>query len=282
MVIDTCVILHSQWHKDCPNAYIREREFLVMGIFDLISKSVSKARMQTQKMGHMLLAQAIIAEFYSDYPEAPYISVDRPADWVEHARMMPKQCLVDRKMMQRFPDGLLPGHVYILYWLKKYTGKKVPAYFEYKYGIDFEKEKMFLQNTGLLDETDKPTAAGERVIENHIEVVKGHTPPKPDTTTKGITKRILASRDNMLKNGSEEYVYMVCHDCCDVCAALKGKHFPLSKLQPGKNAPPMHDGCRCSIAPYVDEAEYEAWLDFISNGGTTAEWERMKGKRKKK
>lgn len=29
-----------------------------------------------------------------------------------------------------------------------------------------------------------------------------------------------------------------------------------------------------------DLEEYEAWLDFISNGGSTAEWERMKKAKK--
>lgn len=41
---------------------------------------------------------------------------------------------------------------------------------------------------------------------------------------------------------------------------------------PGKNAPPMHPNCRCSIAPYEESEEYEAWLDYLAKGGTTKEW----------
>ena len=45
---------------------------------------------------------------------------------------------------------------------------------------------------------------------------------------------------------------------------------------PGKNAPPMHPNCRCSASAYEDDAEYEAWLDFLDKGGTTEEWEARK------
>lgn len=35
----------------------------------------------------------------------------------------------------------------------------------------------------------------------------------------------------------------------------------------------MHPWCHCSIAPYEDSEEYDAWLDFLEQGGTTAEWD---------
>lgn len=45
---------------------------------------------------------------------------------------------------------------------------------------------------------------------------------------------------------------------------------------PGKNAPPMHPNCRCSIAAYEDSEEYEAWLDYLDKGGTTEEWNKSR------
>ena len=84
---------------------------------------------------------------------------------------------------------LLPGHVYMLYWLKKYTNKSVPAYFEYKYGIDFEKEKAFLHKEGFLDSMNKPTAKGEKAIEDHSKVIANHTPPKPNLSIEGKKKK---------------------------------------------------------------------------------------------
>lgn len=38
---------------------------------------------------------------------------------------------------------------------------------------------------------------------------------------------------------------------CETCKKLNGKKFLLSKIKIGVNAPPIHDGCRCCIAPVV-------------------------------
>lgn len=205
-------------------------------------------------------AKKIVAMFYSDYPEIPYISNDRSTKWIEMAISMPKTVLVKRCMMVRFDDGLLPGHIYMLYWLNKYTNKKIPEYFEYKYGVDFYCEKSFLRGNGYLNEMDKPTEKGLVAIKNHTEVISSHS-PKPDLSIQGISKQILAARDNMLKNGFTEYEFIANHDCCSVCARLNGKHFPIAKLEIGVNAPPMHDGCKCSVSSYENDSEYEAWLD---------------------
>ena len=108
-----------------------------MGILDFLfgkSKAVEKLDKNT-----------IYQKYYTDYPEKPYISNERNIrEWLERAEMFPSQSLVSRNMMVRYNDGLLPGHIYMLYWLKKYSNKKTPAYFEYEYGIDFVAEKTFL------------------------------------------------------------------------------------------------------------------------------------------
>jgi hypothetical protein len=63
---------------------------------------------------------------------------------------------------------------------------------------------------------------------------------------------------------------------CEHCSDLNGKHFKVSEMEIGKNAPPLHPNCRCSIAPYEDSAEYDEWLENLENGGTTEEWEKQK------
>ena len=45
-------------------------------------------------------------------------------------------------------------------------------------------------------------------------------------------------------------------------------------MAPGENAAPLHPNCRCSVASWEDSEEYEAWLDYLDKGGTTAEWNR--------
>ncbi len=236
-----------------------------MKLFDCLKKAQQHA-----------IKKQIISKFYADYPEEPYISKDRKAEWIEQATTFPKTAVVPRAMMRRYADGLLPGHVYMLYWLKKYTNKKVPDYFEYKYGIDFEKERAFLIENGFLDSTNKPTEKGEKAIEKHNKVIENHAAPKPDVSIEGISKKILKARDSIQKNGFTEYIFIANRNCCSICADLDGQRFPISKLNIGVNAPPMHDRCSCSIAAYEDSKEYEAWLDSLDKGGTTKQREAKK------
>lgn len=82
-------------------------------------------------------------------------------------------------------------------------------------------------------------------------------------------------------DGFEEYTYVACGnaDVCERCQALDGKHFKVQDMMPGTNAPPMHPRCHCSTAAYEDSAEYEKWLDFLEQGGTTEEWEASKNRK---
>ena len=244
-----------------------------MGLFDFI---MNKGKTAPEKQSRT--AKQIINRFYADYPEMPYVSPDRDEGWIEQAETF-SSALVQKQMMKRYADNLLPGHVYMLYWLKKYTNKRVPSYFEYKYGIDFEKEKKFLYSNGFLDEMNKPTAKGEAAIKKHAKVIEKHSPPKPDRSIEGISKQILLQRDSIRKNGFTEYEFHANSDCCEICSKLNGKHFPLSALEIGVNAPPMHEKCRCSISAYSDRKEYGEWLDFVSKGGTTKQWEKKKRKK---
>lgn len=41
---------------------------------------------------------------------------------------------------------------------------------------------------------------------------------------------------------------------------------------PGENAAPIHPNCRCSVSAYEDSEDYEAWIDYLDKGGSTAEW----------
>ena len=85
-----------------------------------------------------------------------------------------------------------------------------------------------------------------------------------------------AQKQSFLANGFEMYTFHVNHGCCAACSDLDGKHFKIKDMMPGKNAPPMHPNCRCSVSAYENDTEYEAWLDFLDKGGTTEEWERQK------
>ena len=85
-----------------------------------------------------------------------------------------------------------------------------------------------------------------------------------------------AQKQSFIRNGFDEYEFIVNSGCCDICQGLSGKHFKVDKMMPGENAPPMHPHCRCSTAAYSDRKEYEEWLDYLDKGGTTEEYNKMK------
>lgn len=90
-----------------------------------------------------------------------------------------------------------------------------------------------------------------------------------------------AQKQSFIRNGFEEYEYVACSktDVCSICKALDGKHFKVEDMMPGTNAPPMHPRCHCSVAAYEDSEDYEKWLDFLEQGGTTEEWKSLKNKK---
>lgn len=89
-----------------------------------------------------------------------------------------------------------------------------------------------------------------------------------------------AQKQSFIRNGFDHYEF-ICnfhaskHGTCDICKGLNGKHFKVDDMMPGKNAPPMHPHCRCSTAAWEDDAEYDAWLDHLEQGGTTEDWDGM-------
>ena len=86
----------------------------------------------------------------------------------------------------------------------------------------------------------------------------------------------------------ELYQFHANSGCCDICRAVAARDtgysetgvYKVASMMPGENASPLHPNCRCSVSPYSDEAEYQAWLDHLDKGGTTEEWNRLKKKRK--
>lgn len=98
-----------------------------------------------------------------------------------------------------------------------------------------------------------------------------------------------AQKQSFEKNGFEMYKF-ICnvnptkgnHTCadCERLANAKTKYgvgvYLVKDMMPGTNAPPMHPNCRCSTAAYEDSAEYDEWLEFLANGGTTEEWNKKK------
>lgn len=69
------------------------------------------------------------------------------------------------------------------------------------------------------------------------------------------------------RNGFKEYTFITIGvAACPHCAEIHGKHFKVSEMQVGKNAPPMHPNCRCSTAAYMDNDKYSRWIEALASG----------------
>lgn len=82
-------------------------------------------------------------------------------------------------------------------------------------------------------------------------------------TTELARVQTEAQKQSFIRNGFDEYVYVACTkgDVCPICKGLDDKHFKVDDMMPGENAPPMHPGCHCSVAAYMDDELYEEWIN---------------------
>lgn len=116
----------------------------------------------------------IYSEFYRGYPNKPFISKDREVNtnWIEQARFFPES-IVPKSALKKNRDGLLPGHIYMLYWIDNVHRKRIPSYFEYKYGINYTKEIEYLSQKGLLFD-GLVTEEGKKLIKKYSRVIEAH------------------------------------------------------------------------------------------------------------
>lgn len=70
-----------------------------------------------------------------------------------------------------------------------------------------------------------------------------------------------AQKQSFERNGYDQYEFIALGSACGICRELDGRHFKVKDMMPGENAPPMHPNCRCSVAAYMDDVEFEKRLD---------------------
>lgn len=159
-----CVEHYNTLFSDAPRTVAKNRNKIDADKIDKMQRIAANDAYREQ----------IYKKYYRHYPEKPFISQDRElnTDWLKQVETFGESALVPKHIMTRFSDGLLPGHVYMLYWIDKIHRKRIPAYFEYEFGIDFEKEKLFLQENGYLDSENRLTEKGRQAISSHYDVVE--------------------------------------------------------------------------------------------------------------
>lgn len=111
----------------------------------------------------------------------------------------------------------------------------------------------------------------------------------------------LAQKDAYGELDVEEYEFVGTLDgeTCGDCGDLDGKHFPVTEMTVGVNAPPMHPYCRCTTCPYFDDEftnglrvsrdeegntlyevpekmTYKEWKDSFVYGGSKGDMQSLK------
>lgn len=75
------------------------------------------------------------------------------------------------------------------------------------------------------------------------------------------------AREHYQRNGNKHFQYMALGmNPCPICEALDGKIFPVSDMEAGLNAPPMHPNCHCSTGPAYNEEEEKLYNDWLDSG----------------
>ena len=140
-------------------------------------------------------------------------------------------------------------------------------------------ERIWLYQDMMRNELDKLLRQGliqgknPRQLATHLQKLFG--------TCKYVAERLMrtelarvqidAQKQSFEKNGYEQYTFLSLGSACGSCRALNGKHFDVSKMMPGDNAPPIHPNCRCSVSAYMDDESYEEWLNTCKEHGLSYE-----------
>ncbi|SHK31233.1 minor capsid protein [Hespellia stercorisuis] len=134
-----------------------------------------------------------------------------------------------------------------------------------------------LLQTGLIQ------GRNPRQLARHLEKLFGVQKSNAERLMRTELARVQieAQKQSFERNGFTKYEFIALGNACDICRAIDGKHFDVAKMMPGENAPPMHPNCRCSVACWEDDEDYEEWLDYLDKGGITEQWNELKKHREK-
>lgn len=145
-----------------------------------------------------------VFKLYQDYAEVPYISPERDLEkWVTGVSIGSEK-LVPKRNMIRYDEGLLPGHLILLWRINFGTFTNTsgcPKYFEYDYGINGAQALNEIQEKGYANELSASdslpylNAAQLKAILKQYEIVGYSKLKKPELmelAKKQLTEEQLA------------------------------------------------------------------------------------------
>lgn len=82
-----------------------------------------------------------------------------------------------------------------------------------------------------------------------------------------------AQKQSFERNGFDEYIFLALGTACPICKKLNEKHFKVTKMMPGKNAPPLHPLCVFPntkvIAPDIEAMTRSSYSGCVVEIGTS-------------
>lgn len=144
-------------------------------------------------------------------------------------------------------------------------------------------DRIWLYQDILRNDLDKLLQQGliagknSRVLARELEQKFGTSKYNAERLMRTELARVQteAQKQSFERNGFDEYIFLANSGCCDICKEKDGKPFKVKDMMPGENAAPMHPFCRCSTAAYSDREDYNAWLEYLDKGGSTAYWDKL-------
>ncbi|MCO5463751.1 tetratricopeptide repeat protein [Enterococcus faecalis] len=84
--------------------------------------------------------------------------------------------IVPKENMKKLNNGLLPGHIIMLWWIcnPRTNKENIPLYFLYEYGIDFHKQFDFLISKNYIIGKWIISELGRKTIEKYEYIIRNH------------------------------------------------------------------------------------------------------------
>ncbi|WP_088825642.1 tetratricopeptide repeat protein [Listeria goaensis] len=142
------------------------------------------------------------------YIKSKYTVIPSLPDEVECKRILTEYTsfpfsIVPKEYMVPLPNGLLFGHIVLLWWLNNSRTNKntIPGYFLYMYGIDFYTEKEILVEAHLIS-NNVLTEKGVSTLKEYNEIIRKHKAKKTIDANGNIiysySDKQLVIKDNKL------------------------------------------------------------------------------------
>lgn len=138
-----------------------------MKFLNKLFKNQTTPNIESQESKKDIKQNTITLDLYAHYPEHPYINPNRDIDTFLYNVKHNKAIIVPQDNMIRDDLNLLPGDIYLIFWLFKHRNQQFPMFFETFFGIDVQKEIQILQKRKFIDSNLKVTPLGCEQIDDY-------------------------------------------------------------------------------------------------------------------